>query len=845
MSLMGCHLVHYVPKDKLLLRDEVALKGNKNVNLETAVRMQPNRRVIWPKFYLALYNTGTTIQRDSSALKKWFIENPGRAKFYQENVKWLREEIGEAPVMVNKKDILRDSLNVINAYASNGFFDTKVNYEIDTIDNYFERRRGKVIFNIEEGKPFHIRKVWIKAPFVELEQHYLNTLKKSNIQVGERFSYNKLALERSRFANLLKTQGFFTFSPNTIRFKVDTFLNPAKYPLPDSIRGISEVDTNSIKGVKWLDVVMELTESPERYFISEVVVDLTSQDSLSSEEVENSPHIIHLRASRLTEEEREDFLITERKLSKKAKMTFLVNPELIRLVNYNFLAERIFFKEGGQYDRRDAVYTQQRLQDLSMFQYVLINYDVDENTKRIKIYIKANFSPKFEFKTGFEAYTNDLSTSFTLPIFGASISLRDKNTFRRSELMELSLGGNIGRYPINETEQNIFWQLQGKGSINFPRFILPFPKTWIPAKYREFSVLRPVTITSISGLRERREEYDRLSFTGNANYRWFNQPQSQREQTQLSPLSFEYIDYDLDPDFQKVVDSLPSAIKRGYQSRFNSWLSASYTVSDYQSSKRRPTYFSKISYEGGGNIPRLFEILSPVDKDYTDNRLIIRNGDSIGLSFGQYVKFWVEGKTQIPIKSGKFQLVLRGVMGGALPYGKTQLVPIERRFFAGGPSSMRGWQSNTLGPGSFPLTELLSDDEEDVSSLLAIGGEYLFELNAELRFHVWSYLDMAIFTDLGNVWLNPQKPGQATDPNNFNDPRAFLTFDNLYPGWDAGLGFRLDFDFLIVRIDLAQQLFDPGRVGDATYLNGWVLRNFPADIGSNSFQVHVGIGYPF
>jgi len=356
--------------------------------------------------------------------------------------------------------------------------------------------------------------------------------------------------------------------------------------------------------------------------------------------------------------------------------------------------------------------------------------------------------------------------------------------------------------------------------------------------------LKPSTTTSLSSLIDRREEFNRLNFVGNVNYRWFNKPRSQKEQTQVSPLNIEYIDYDLDPAFQKIVDALPAAIQRGYQSRFNSWLSANYAISDYGSTKTRQTFLSKINYEGGGNIPRLIELLSPSDNDRTDSRLILRAGDTLGLAFGQYVKLWWEGKTQIPV-GDDLQLVLRAVVGGALPYGRTQLVPIERRFFAGGPSSMRGWQSNTLGPGTFPLSELLDDGDQDVSSLLAIGGEYLLEMNAELRFHVWSYLDMAVFTDVGNVWINPQGEGSNTDPNNFNDPRAFLAGGNLYPGWDAGIGFRLDFSFLILRIDIAQQIFDPGRLGTTGIGTGWVIQSFPSDIGGSSSQIHVGIGYPF
>jgi hypothetical protein len=138
-----------------------------------------------------------------------------------------------------------------------------------------------------------------------------------------------------------------------------------------------------------------------------------------------------------------------------------------------------------------------------------------------------------------------------------------------------------------------------------------------------------------------------------------------------------------------------------------------------------------------------------------------------------------------------------------------------------------------------------------------MGGEYLFETNAELRFHVWSYMDMAIFTDVGNVWLN--RKDTAVQDIDFNILKKGFITEGLALGWDAGVGFRFDFDFLIIRIDMAQQLFDPGRLGDGK--NGWVLRDLIDETSDenfrlkylrkvdwsewNTFQVNVGIGYPF
>jgi hypothetical protein len=840
----GCQVSRHVPPGELLVRSEPVIKGAKTLDVDNAVKLAPNRRVIWPKLYLNFYNLGTSLAQDSSSLKKVWLASPRRERFFDQTVDWLREGIGEPPELIKLSQLKQDSTNLLNAYAAQGFYDTRVQFWVDTVNNFYERRKGKVTYEVAEGKPFHIRQVRLKMPFKELENHFRIHQSESFIKAGERFAYNDLGLERSRFTRLMRNVGFFAFAPSYIRFEVDTFLNPLDHP---PLAGSLVVDSAASpldSSKKWMDVTMVVEKAPERYLIEEIEMKLTQKSFAGTDSLEQKP--IRLRATELTEAQRNTLLLNERKLRKGLRMTFLVPPDMIRRVNYNFIADRVYFREGEGFQQSAATRTLQRLQSLVMFQYVLINYEVDEARKRIKVVLEAKFVPQYDVKAGLEAYTNDLTTGFTLPIVGATVGFRNKNTFRRSELLDLSLGGNLGLYPVNETQQRFFWQVQGRANLNFPRFILPFPRSFLPKRYQDLNKLRPVTTLGISSLQEQRVEFDRLQVTGNINYQWFNRTNSQKELTRLSPMVFELIDYDLSPDFQLVVDSLPLAIRRNFQSRFNSRLTASYTISDYNTRQDVTTSFFQINYEGGGNVPRLLELLSPYDETPDDQSLFLRPGDSLGISYGQYVKMWIEGKLQVPLKGINGHLVLRGVLGGALPFAKTRLVPLERRFFAGGPSSMRGWQSNTLGPGIFPLQEIQTTDvENDVSSLLAIGGEYIFEANLELRVDVWTYLELALFTDVGNVWLNPPKGRGGSGPDDFADSRATLALENLYPGWDAGVGFRFDFSFLIIRLDLAQQLFDPGRVGDDTYPNGWVIQNFPEDVGGRNFQINVGIGYPF
>ena len=45
-------------------------------------------------------------------------------------------------------------------------------------------------------------------------------------------------------------------------------------------------------------------------------------------------------------------------------------------------------------------------------------------------------------------------------------------------------------------------------------------------------------------------------------------------------------------------------------------------------------------------------------------------------------------------------VAFRFLVGAGYGYGNSTTVPFEKQFYAGGASSMRGWQARALGPGS-------------------------------------------------------------------------------------------------------------------------------------------------
>ena len=94
--------------------------------------------------------------------------------------------------------------------------------------------------------------------------------------------------------------------------------------------------------------------------------------------------------------------------------------------------------------------------------------------------------------------------------------------------------------------------------------------------------------------------------------------------------------------------------------------------------------------------------------------------------------------------------VLSGRAGMTRSFGRTEEVPIQKRFFLGGRTTVRGFKEDTLGPRGVDGTPT--------------GGEMMVNLNTELRVPIRYGVIGAVFADGGSVWF-------ARDPVNGFDFR--------------------------------------------------------------------------
>lgn len=126
--------------------------------------------------------------------------------------------------------------------------------------------------------------------------------------------------------------------------------------------------------------------------------------------------------------------------------------------------------------------------------------------------------------------------------------------------------------------------------------------------------------------------------------------------------------------------------------------------------------------------------------------------------------------------------------------GEQARVPLFQRLFAGGSTSVRGYERRALGPKDDPVRFGQARDPEP------LGGNALFETGVELRFPVRGSFRGAAFVDAGNVW-------EDTGDIDLGDLRA-----------TPGLGIRYVTPIGPIRLDAARRMSD-----DEPFLPRWVF----------------------
>jgi len=828
----GCNTTKRVPQGKsLLTKNDILVDGKKNKveDVFNQLYQKQNSSILGYRLRLNIFNLAK--QNTDSIYKAKFNKNP---KKYERKSEWLSKKqvkrlgrsfwysgihnflkkTGEAPVIIDTVST-KKSVNRLKSYFyTRGYFDVSAKYKIDSIGS----KKVKLQYDITTGKPYVIDSVESYISSKPLDSLYQLRKLNSFIKTGERLQYANFNAETARITENFRNHGAFRFQQNYVRYDIDTLTNKHLANVDLIIENETIRVEDSVYNVPF-----------QLYKINRVNIYTDHNPSNQSAPLKDSTVY-------------KDFkLYSVNKLKYRPKS----------------LTDGIFVNKGNYFSDIRTTLTSKYLSNLKVFNYPLIQYIQDENDKNGLI---ANI-----YLTPRKKYTFGFSTDFThsnIQDFGISGNtfLGIRNVFNGAETFEIGFRGNIGASRDLANPNNNFFNISEIGidaKLNFPRMFIPFKTDKIIPKS-----MIPFTTISAGYSKQTNIGLDKQNFTSSLVYNWtpkrgvnlrfdmlnvqfvkninprnyFNVYRSSyRVLNQYAidynaPTSyFEGNDYDngltIDGvnNFLSDVDqgiTLPSvndakainsiSEQRTRLTEDNLIFSTSFTFT--KTSQRdladNDFYAIKAKVESAGNLISLLSEASQLTQNGSETAFGVEYSQYIKTEF-EYIKHWDLTRKKI--------LATKIFAGIAIPYGNSNSVPFSRSYFAGGTNDIRAWQSYNLGPGG---TGSVQDFNEANMKLL---------FSTEFRFGILQQLNGAFFVDAGNIW---NISDIVTNPDAIFS--GLKSLENIAVG--SGFGFRYDFNFFVIRLDLAFRTYNPANPENEKWLK---------EMRFDKSVLNIGINYPF
>ncbi|WP_127121102.1 translocation and assembly module lipoprotein TamL [Chryseotalea sanaruensis] len=486
------------------------------------------------------------------------------------------------------------------------------------------------------------------------------------------------------------------------------------------------------------------------------------------------------------------------------------------------ITNAINLKPDSIYKRVNHEYTLSHLMGLNTFKYVNIKYRgnrSDSSGLWAYIYLTPQLKKSLRFMTDVVSKSNN----FVGP--GMEFTFTNRNIFRGAEMFQFKLNGSYEWQVRNKQTTNLnALEIGVEASLSVPRFITPFNIQYNAAKYL------PQTQIKAGYSFQQRLQYFRLNSSNiNAGYTW---RESTLKTHQLLPIDLTFVQSTkTSKEFDDLLNANPT-LKNSFQNQFILGSSYSYTfntqLSDDIDQKyniknvKRSDYYFNGKVDVSGNIANAIQ-----STKFTEEQkpYLLFN-----VPYSQYVRTQLDGRYYHQFDKHN-KIATRVLAGVGYAYGNAENMPYIKQFSVGGSSSLRAFPARSVGPGTFNFL--------DTDSILFIDqrADIKLEGNVEYRFDIIKVMKGALFFDAGNIWLI--KEDSLRTGGQFNKSK-FL--QEIAVG--TGFGLRFDFNFFVLRFDLAFPLRKPYREEK----NRWAIDEI--NFGNKNWRrenliLNIAIGYPF
>lgn len=534
--VFGCSNTKYLPEGELLytggfvtVKDTIFKKKERKAlesELEDLLRPKPNKQ------FLGLRP------------KLWFYNIAGEPKKDKGIRYWLRNKVGEPPVLFSKVDLDYNASVLRNFTENRGYFKTRVSAD-STVNN----KRVTAEYTVVPKRQYIIKSVTFPDDSLAMSRLIARSSRRSLLKVGKPYDLDIIKAERERIDARLKEKGYYYFNPDYILAQVDS----SKGDHEVKIRLVIKADTPP--------------KALTSYKINKIVV--YPNFIISKDSVKYKPEDVV---------QYKDFTIIDTADTFKPRV----------------FDRAIYFKKGDLYNRKDHNLTLNRFVNLGTFSFVKNEFKPSDSLPNtLDSYYYLTLLPKKFIRVEVLGKTNSASYTGT----EINVNWNNRNLFRGAELLTVSIFGGADFQLSGANNGKNIYKLGTETSLTWPRFIVPFfhvegssefvPRTKATLRYE---------------YQNRTQLYALNSFKTSFGYQW---KENIRKEHQLNVIDVTYVspnhvtaeylaDAETDESLKKVIEK---------QLIFGP--TYTYTYTNTMQKRRKNTFYFSGDLDLAGNITGL------------------------------------------------------------------------------------------------------------------------------------------------------------------------------------------------------------------------------------------------
>ena len=687
--------------------------------------------------------------------------------------RWIKR-VGTPPVIYDSALTVASADQLHMALSNRGFMNNVVTYQVEADS---AKRKARINYDITLGEPYFIRSIDYDIPDEDLRDIILADTARFTVHEGDLLNYNRLDEWRQNITENLRNHGYYAFNKEYITFMADT------------AAGSKAVDLTLNSRDPYRNDHMPYYTEHEPFYVRDVVY-VTDYDPVEMHDAFWGADTVTLHSG----------------------IKIIEGPD--RYLRHDVLDECNHIEPGQLYNAEAITRTYRALGRLNILKQ--INIDVRplgevDGVLMVDAYVLLSPDKSQTVSVSLEGTNSEGDLGF-----GVGLDYEHRNIFKGAEVLSAkakvsyeSISGNLSGL-INNNYSEYSTEL----GLTFPKFMFPFLKRSFKRK------IQASTAFTVNFDYQARPEYTRIIAGGSWRYQWTERSRRMAHTLTLVDVSVISVPKYNEEFFKRITNPL---LFYSYQDHlimrmgYNFYRTNKAEMNVLQMGRfQRNVFTIRANAETAGNLLYGLSHLTGQKADADGSY------KAMGIRYSQYFK--ADADYSFTHYFDHRQSVAFHVGAGvAVPYGNSDVLPFEKRFYSGGANSVRGWGVRTLGPGSY-------DSNNNLSKFIYQCGDIRFDVNLEYRAKLFWVVELGLFMDAGNIW---------TIKNYEDQPGGVFKFNKFYEQIAAayGAGIRLDFKYFLVRVDMGMKAHNP-----ASGQEHWPLLHprFKRDS-----EFHFSVGYPF